>query len=77
MSDLKETMTVSDVMKALGISRMTVHRRIKEGKLRPINSSPALYRQHKLYFHRSNVEELLQDIQDTAQEADFRRRIAC
>jgi len=59
MPEKNETMSVSDVMKEYGISRMTVHRRVKEGKLKPVNTSKALYRQHKLLFSRQEVEQSL------------------
>jgi hypothetical protein len=59
MPDQSETMSVADIMKEYGISRMTVHRRIEKGVLIPINVSPALYRQHKLLFYRKDVAQAL------------------
>lgn len=58
MSEQSETMSVADVMSELKMSRMTVHRRVKEGRLTPINTSEFLYRQHKLFFLRRDVERL-------------------
>ncbi len=59
-SQSNETMSVIDIMQKYDVSRMTVYRRIKEGVLIPIAStSLALRRQHKLLFHRKDVEQLL------------------
>ena len=65
MSEEKETMSVTDIMQAYGISKMTVHRRVKEGVLTPINAPSAiLYRQHKLLFYREDVERAFQENKD-------------
>ncbi len=55
----EQLMSVTDVMKKLNISRMTVHRRVKEGKLKPVNASQALYRQHRLLFKPEDVDQLV------------------
>ncbi len=59
MPEQDETMSAADIMKEYGVSRMTVHRRVKEGVLTPINTSRLLRRQHKLLFYRKDVEQLL------------------
>jgi GIY-YIG catalytic domain len=57
--DANDLMSVADIMGKYGVSRMTIHRRIKEGALKPVGTVPALYRQHKLLFNRKDVEQLL------------------
>lgn len=55
MQENKELWSVADIMKRYNISRMTIHRRVKEGTLTPINATPALKRQHRLMFNSSDV----------------------
>lgn len=54
-----DLLSTSMIKQEYGISKMTVSRRMKEGVLTPTNASPVLYRQHKLFFRRSDVERLL------------------
>lgn len=55
MQENKELWSVSDIMKRYNISRMTIHRRVKEGTLTPVNMAPALRRQHRLMFKQREV----------------------
>lgn len=55
MQKNKDLWSVADIMGCYNISRMTIHRRVKEGLLTPVNFAPALRRQHRLMFKPSDV----------------------
>lgn len=55
MQENRELWSVADIMAYYNISRMTIHRRVKEGMLTPVNLAPALRRQHRLMFKPSDV----------------------
>lgn len=55
MQDKSDLWSVTKIIELYGISRMTIHRRVKEGVLVPANASPILYRQHRLMFNPSDV----------------------
>lgn len=52
-----DLMNTKDVCDLLRISRGTLHKRIRDGKLTPIRENPALEKQ-RLLFHREQVEKL-------------------
>jgi excisionase family DNA binding protein len=53
-----DTMTAKEVCEALGISMMTLHRRIAEGEIAPLPKAPALRRRHRLLFRKEDVDRL-------------------
>jgi len=53
----EDLMNTKDVCERLHISRGTLHKRIRDGKLTPIYENPALEKQ-RLLFHREQVEKL-------------------
>lgn len=55
MQENKELWSVANIVACYNISRMTIHRRVKEGMLTPVNLAPALRRQHRLMFKPSDV----------------------
>ncbi len=50
-----------EVCEALGISRMTAHRRIREGVIKPLPKSPGQRRAHRLLFDRAEIERVKQE----------------
>jgi predicted site-specific integrase-resolvase len=56
-----EPMTMVEVCEALGISRMTAHRRIREGVIKPLPKSPGQRRAHRLLFDRAEIERVKQE----------------
>ena len=56
--DAGELMTSAQVMTYMGWSRMTLERRMKAGRLIPVNRSPKLDRPKVLLFRRADVERL-------------------
>lgn len=51
-------MDTQEVLSALGISRTTLFRLMKDGKLEPLPKPPYLKRARKLQFRRADVERL-------------------
>ena len=56
--ELNDLMTSAEVMAYMGWSRMTLERRMKAGRLLPVNRTPKLDRPRVLLFRRADVERL-------------------
>lgn len=52
-------MTAIEAAKALGISRTTLYKLMREGAIAPIPTSPLLKRPRRLLFRRADVLALL------------------
>ncbi len=53
-------MTIEEACEFLGISRMTLLRRVQDGKIAPLPKPAALKRHRRLEFLRADVERLAQ-----------------
>jgi excisionase family DNA binding protein len=53
-----ETMTIEEACQFLGVSRMTLTRRIKEGLITPLPKPPGLKIHRRLEFKREDIEKL-------------------
>ena len=53
-------MDIKEACEYLGVSRMTLLRRVQEGKIAPLPKPPMLRRHRKLEFLRSDIERLAQ-----------------
>lgn len=53
-------MTAKQVCEELGISMVTLHRRIKSGELKPAPKPPLLRRHYRLLFERADIDRLRQ-----------------
>lgn len=54
-----ETMTAKEVCDALGISLMTLHRRINAGEINPLPKNPGHKRHYRLAFNKADIEKIL------------------
>lgn len=54
----EEELTAKEVCAELGISEMTLHRRINAGEITPLPKAPGHKRHYRLKFKRSDVEKL-------------------
>ncbi len=55
-----EFLSTDEARKLLGISRMTLLRRVADGEIKPLPKPPALKRRARLQFRRADVEQLAQ-----------------
>lgn len=53
-----ELLTTDEALAVLGFSRNTLERRMKAGKIRPVNRRPSIERPKVLLFRRADVERL-------------------
>lgn len=55
-----QQMKIKEVCDYLGISRATLYRRIKQGRIIPLPPNPAKDRRDVLLFNRKDIEALLE-----------------
>lgn len=53
-------MSAKEVCEKLGISRVTLHRRVVEGAITPLPKAPGQKKRHRLEFKSADVERLAQ-----------------
>ncbi len=53
-----ERLTAKEACELLGVSRMTLHRRIADGDIKPLPGNPAHKKRFRLEFNRADVERL-------------------
>lgn len=51
-------MTAKEVCAYLGISRVTLHRRVASGDITPLPKPKAYKKRYRLFFRREDVEKL-------------------
>lgn len=56
-------MSTEEASEFLGISRMTLLRRVTDGEIQPLPKPPALKRRARLQFRRADVERLGQPVE--------------
>lgn len=58
MTKQDEVLTIKEAAELLGVSEMTLRRRVDAGKLEPIPYPKALARPRRLQFRRADIERL-------------------
>lgn len=54
-------LTTAETLKKLGISRPTLYKMMREGRISPVPGNPVLQIQKRNYFRLSDVERLIRE----------------